>query len=112
MRARVAVVVLLSLMMHRVARAVEPAATAAKTLTWGELSKMPLPSAGERISYGDAPQQFGELRVPKGDGPFPVIMLIHGGCWQNAFDYRYITHFAAWLAEHGVATWTIEYRRL
>ena len=84
----------------------------AKTLTWSELSGMPLPAAGERITYGKGPQQFGELRVPKGDGPFPVMIVIHGGCWQNEFDYVYMTRLAGWLTEHGVATWTIEYRRL
>src|SRR3954466_340996 len=84
----------------------------AKTLTWSELGDMPLPSPGERLSYGSGPQQFGELRLPKGDGPFPVIVVIHGGCWQNAFDYVYMTRLAAWFTEHGVATWTIEYRRL
>jgi acetyl esterase/lipase len=73
---------------------------------------MPLPPAGERIKYGDARQQFGELRLPAGAGPFPVIVLIHGGCWQSSFDYVYITRLAAWLTERGVATWTIEYRRL
>lgn len=81
-------------------------------LTWQELSKMPLPPAGVRISYGDAPQQFGELRVPKGDGPFPVFVVIHGGCWLADFDYTYCTRLAAWLTEHGFATWTIEFRRL
>jgi acetyl esterase/lipase len=50
--------------------------------------------------------------VPKGEGPFPVFVVIHGGCWLNAFDYTYITRLAAWLTERGVATWTIEYRRL
>ena len=85
---------------------------AAKTLSWGELSRLPLPPAGERIKYGDGPQQFGELRVPKGEGPFPVFVVIHGGCWQNAFDYVYMTRLAAWLTERGIATWTIEYRRL
>jgi acetyl esterase/lipase len=84
----------------------------ARTLTWSELGDMPLPAAGERIAYGKGPQQFGELRIPKGDGPFPVIVVIHGGCWQNAFDYVYMTRLAAWFTEHGVATWTIEYRRL
>jgi acetyl esterase/lipase len=73
---------------------------------------MPLPPPGERIKYGDGPQQFGELRLPKGEGPFPVIVLIHGGCWQNTFDYVYITRLAAWLTHRGIATWTIEYRRL
>jgi acetyl esterase/lipase len=83
-----------------------------KTLTWSELSAMPLPAPGERIAYGAGAQQFGELRVPKGDGPFPVTVVIHGGCWQNEFDYFYMTRLAAWFNEHGVATWTIEYRRL
>lgn len=83
-----------------------------KTLSWSQLSAMPLPPAGERIKYGDGAQQFGELRVPKGDGNFPVVILIHGGCWQSEFDYVYITRLAAWLTDHGVATWTIEYRRL
>ncbi len=73
---------------------------------------MPLPPAGTRISYGDAPQQFGELRVPKGNGPFPIFVVIHGGCWLADFDYTYCTRLAAWLTERGFATWTIEFRRL
>jgi acetyl esterase/lipase len=73
---------------------------------------MPLPAPGKRIAYGDKKEQFGELRVPKGNGPFPVIVVIHGGCWQNAFDYVYMTRLSVWFVEHGIATWTIEYRRL
>ena len=85
---------------------------APKTLSWSELSRMPLPTPGERITYGAGPQQFGELRIPKGEGPFPVMILIHGGCWLNAFDYVYMTRLATWFVDHGVATWTIEYRRI
>jgi acetyl esterase/lipase len=74
---------------------------------------MPLPPGpAARVPYGDGPQQFGELRIPQGAGPFPVMVLIHGGCYQNAFDYVYMTRLAAWLTEQGLATWTIEYRRL
>lgn len=89
-----------------------PARVEGGTLTWSELGKMPLPAAGERSTYGKGPQQFGELRVPKGPGPFPIVVVIHGGCWQNEFDYVYMTRLAGWLTEQGVATWTIEYRRL
>ncbi len=73
---------------------------------------MPRPPAGERRAYGSAPEQLGELRLPPGKGPFPVMVVIHGGCWQSAFDYQYITRLSAWLTAHGFATWTIEYRRL
>jgi acetyl esterase/lipase len=81
-------------------------------LSWSELSAMPLPTPAKRIAYGSAPQQFGELRLPDGKGPFPVVVLIHGGCWLSEFDYVYMTRLAAWLAKRGVATWTIEYRRV
>ncbi|MDO9453258.1 MAG: alpha/beta hydrolase [Stagnimonas sp.] len=81
-------------------------------ITWKQVAAMPQPPAGEKISYGEAPQQFGELRVPKGKGPFPVVVLIHGGCWLAAYDYQYINPLAAALTAQGMATWTIEYRRL
>ena len=87
-------------------------AALAKPLSWSELSALPLPPAAKQIAYGSGPQQFGELRLPKGAGPFPVIVVVHGGCWQNEFDYHYMTRLAAWLADRGVATWTIEYRRV
>lgn len=83
-----------------------------RTLSWSELEKIPLPPAAPRIAYGPAPQQFGELRVPEGTGPFPLVMLIHGGCWLADFDYVHITRLAAALTPLGYASWTIEYRRL
>ena len=87
-----------------------------KTLSWSEFEQLPLPAAGERIAYGAAPQQFGELRLPSrkvhGAGPFPVVILIHGGCWLADFTYVHITRLAAAMAEQGMAVWTIEYRRL
>ncbi|MEP6820978.1 MAG: alpha/beta hydrolase [Chthoniobacterales bacterium] len=107
----ICLLILLSLLSLNVAHGESPQ-TLTRTLSWSALSAMPLPEPGERIPYGDGPQQFGELRLPKGEGPFPVIVLIHGGCWQSAFDYVYITRLAAWLTERGVATWTIEYRRI
>lgn len=82
------------------------------TLSWKQVQDRPLPRPGLRSAYGPAPQQFGELRLPPGDGPFPVAVLVHGGCWLNAFDYRYFTHLAQSITAMGIATWTLEYRRL
>lgn len=84
----------------------------AAPISWNEVAAMPQPAAGIRLSYGDARQQFGELRLPAGEGPFPVAVLVHGGCWLAAYDYAYFNHLAAALTARGVATWTIEYRRI
>src|SRR6187402_1187813 len=82
------------------------------TLSWEELNKLPLPSQDVRFGYGKSPSQSAELRMPSGSGPFPVLVLVHGGCWQSAYGFDYMTRLAAWFAQRGVATWTIEYRRL
>lgn len=73
---------------------------------------MPAPDADERVSYGSDPLQFGDLRLPPGDGPHPVAIIIHGGFWRAAFSLDHIGHLAAALTETGVATWTLEYRRI
>lgn len=72
-----------------------------------------------RLTYGDNPLNFGELRVPAGKGPHPVAILVHGGCWSatlpgldpRATSYDLLRPMAAALAEAGIATWNIEYRR-
>jgi len=81
-------------------------------MSWNEVQALMLPPAGIRSAYGKEAQQFGELRLPTGAGPFPVVVLVHGGCWLKAFDYVYITHLAQALTGLGVATWVPEYRRL
>lgn len=65
-----------------------------------------------RISYGADANQFGELFLPSGDGQVPVVVVIHGGAWRHRFDLELGTPLAADIAEHGVAAWNIEYRRV
>ncbi len=81
-------------------------------VSWEDVQAQSLPPPGEKIAYGSAPQQFGELRLPQGKEPHPIVVLIHGGCWLGQFDYTYMTHLAAALTHAGYATWIIEYRRL
>lgn len=77
-----------------------------------EILDRPAPTADQRLAYGPEPLQFGDLRLPSGDGPFPVVVLIHGGFWRHKYDLEYMGHLAAALTGAGLATWTIEYRRL
>src|SRR5262245_14222210 len=72
----------------------------------------PVSPADHRISYGQNEFQFGELRLPKGAGPHPVAIVIHGGCWMSEYGLSYMSNLSAALAEAGVATWSVEYRRV
>jgi len=65
-----------------------------------------------RLIYGPETLQFGELYLPAGSGPFPVVMLIHGGFWRNPYGYTLMTGLAEDLARRGMAAWNIEYRRV
>lgn len=69
--------------------------------------------ANERISYGPEKSQFGDLFLPKDvKGPASVVILVHGGCWQAEVPAEAISAIAADLASHGVAVWSVEYRRI
>jgi len=66
-----------------------------------------------RVAYGTAStKQYGELRVPKGKGPFPVAMMVHGGCWKGLGRPANLAALASFLTRNGVATWTPSYREL
>jgi acetyl esterase/lipase len=50
--------------------------------------------------------------VPEGRGPFPVAIIIHGGCWLSRFaSLTIMSPLADALAKDGIATWNLEYRR-
>jgi acetyl esterase/lipase len=76
------------------------------------LDEPPPPDADARVVYGPEPLQFGDLRLPSGSGPHPVVMMIHGGYWQAIYNLTHAGHLCLDLAAHGVATWNVEYRRI
>ena len=73
---------------------------------------LPAPAADAKISYGSDPNQFGEIRMPKSKGPFPLLMNIHGGFWRAKYDLTHAGHLCAALTAKGIATWNLEYRRV
>lgn len=65
-----------------------------------------------RIPYGTERSQFGELRLPRGAGPHPVAVVLHGGFWRAAYGLDLMDRLSSAITTAGVATWNIEYRRL
>ncbi len=64
-------------------------------------------------AYGSDPLQVGELRLPPGSGPFPVVIVVHGGCWTKGFaTWKNTAPLASALTDMGYATWNIEYRQM
>ena len=51
-------------------------------LTREDYARFPAVEADFRLSYGTEADQFGDLYLPSGDGPHPVVVLLHGGCWR------------------------------
>lgn len=71
------------------------------------------PVATHKFAYGPGADQFGELWLPSGNGPHPVVILIHGGCWQEALPgVEQMASLAEALRKDGIAVWDIEYRRI
>lgn len=70
-------------------------------------------SNAERLAYGTDAPQFGELWMPHGRGTFPVVLLVHGGCWSSHFPgLELVRPLAEALVARALAVWNIEYRRL
>jgi acetyl esterase/lipase len=82
-------------------------------MTAQELAAVPARPADMRVEYGSDSNQFGELRIPAGRGPHPIVVLIHGGCFKAAYaSLRDLAPMGDALKAQGIATWNVEYRRL
>lgn len=82
-------------------------------MTPQELQALPSRAPDWRLAYGNDANQHGELRVPDGPGPHPVVVLIHGGCFKADYATAHdLAPMADALKLDGIASWNIEYPRL
>ena len=80
---RLALCLTAALLLTAPALAQDPFADA-RPISWRDLLDRERQPADARIAYGQGEEQYGELWLPEGDGPFPLMIMIHGGCWQAA----------------------------
>jgi acetyl esterase/lipase len=62
--------------------------------------------------YGDDASQVCELFLPRGEGPFAAVVVVHGGYWRARYDRSLMDGLCVDLAAHGLAAWNLEYRRV
>jgi acetyl esterase/lipase len=79
-----------------------------------DILSAPVLRADHRIAYGSDPSQFGDLWLPasRSSARWPLVVFCHGGWWKSQYDLGYAGHLCAALKREGIATWSVEYRRV
>ena len=95
--------------------AVMPTPASADLLKWPDLTNRTKPTADATIAYGTDQMQKVDIWLPKArpgeKGPFPVVVMVHGGCWTTSIADRSLMNWIADdLRNDGVAVWNIDYR--
>ena len=90
-------------------------------IAYAEVLRLPVEGPPVRVAYGPDPLQYGELWSPStqaagwpaaaGRPAAPLVVMVHGGCWLNAYGVDHTRPMAAALSRAGFAVWSLEYRR-
>jgi acetyl esterase/lipase len=87
-----------------------PATQGGALLTWDAFLARPRPAPDRTVRYGDHERQVVDVYLPKGAGPHPVVVMIHGGCWSAPWDRTLMNWVSDDLRKRGIAVWNIDYR--
>lgn len=82
-------------------------------VSFSQVLEVPFAKSDQRAFYGEAEMQFVETwQAKEHQVTTPLIIVIHGGCWLNAYaiDHTYAMNTA--LRDAGFEVWGIEYRRI
>lgn len=79
-----------------------------------DILSRPVLTPDHRIHYGAGPSQFGDLWIPQTQSKslVPLVVFFHGGWWKSEYDLGYAGYLCAALKQDGIATWSVEYRRV
>lgn len=83
----------------------------APLMSWADLTSRDKSEPSTSIKYGEGETEIVDLWLPDSEGPHPVVIMVHGGCWQKSIADRTLMDYAAEeLRQNGMAVWNIEYR--
>jgi acetyl esterase/lipase len=78
----------------------------------GDVLSRRAPAPHLTLRYGDLPDQVADVRLPSGDGPRPLLVIVHGGFWKAEFDRAHAGPQSVGLADAGYVVATVDYRRV
>ena len=91
--------------------AVSSAEARSVPVTYSDVIALQVQSYEESIErYGGLPTQT--LAHLASTDPSDVLVIIHGGCWSNAYDWNHTVPMAKALSTMGYDVWVPEYRRV
>ena len=76
------------------------------------LTDDPPPAADERIQYARRAAPLRRPAPPRRRGPHPLAVVVHGGSWKGTYNLIHTGHLCVALAQAGIASWNVEYRRV
>jgi acetyl esterase/lipase len=81
--------------------------------TYGTDANLASSTPNAIFRYADHPRGFAELRLPQGEGPFPLAVIYHGGCWKTGIaSQAYMAPLATRWQQLGIATLNVDYREV
>jgi len=82
-----------------------------RLMTWPDLLERSRPEPDATIRYGDQVNQAVDLWFPVAPSLRPIVLMVHGGCWQSDIaDRRIMNWICDDLRRRGIAVWNVEYR--
>lgn len=80
-------------------------------LAWSDLLSRDKPVPTQTLKIGERETDLIDVWLPETPGPHPVVIMVHGGCWQKSIADRTLMNYSAEdLRQRGMAVWNIEYR--
>lgn len=90
-----------------------PATVQPNNATYGTDANLAASAPQAILRYADHPRGFAELRLPQGEGPFPLAVIYHGGCWKTGIaSQAYMAPLATRWQQQGIATLNVDYREV